>query len=119
MPMTLIHCNRVNCRTGLKETRNLMTGLHICEDLFCMHCNACIGWKYVEAQDPEQKYKVGDITRDIFPWALRITTLMNYALTLIFTFYHSIGGKVHYRKGEAEPRGAYYRLTDTRVVGFR
>lgn len=49
----------VNVETGPVEERNLITGLHKVCDIYCKSCRAVIGWKYEEAQDPEQKYKEG------------------------------------------------------------
>jgi hypothetical protein len=28
-------------------------------DIYCASCSALIGWKYIDAQDPGQRYKVG------------------------------------------------------------
>jgi len=49
----------VNITAGPKEDRILMTGLHTVRDIFCVNCNTLIGWKYEEAYEESQKYKVG------------------------------------------------------------
>ncbi|KAJ2376059.1 hypothetical protein IW150_002197 [Coemansia sp. RSA 2607] len=67
----------VNVRTGEEEKRNMTTGVHIVQDITCMECNTYVGWTYVKAFEPTQKFKEGkfilekevitDITRD---WVL-------------------------------------------------
>ncbi|KAK4458200.1 yippee-like protein [Cladorrhinum samala] len=49
----------LNTRLGPKETRQLVTGSHVVADLFCQTCDAKLGWKYVDAGEQDQKYKVG------------------------------------------------------------
>jgi len=44
---------------GPREERLLMTGLHIVCDLVCIDCQTVLGWKYEEAYEESQKYKVG------------------------------------------------------------
>ncbi|RMZ84566.1 hypothetical protein DV737_g1204, partial [Chaetothyriales sp. CBS 132003] len=39
--------------------RNLVTGPHTVSDISCAICGSLLGWKYVEAKDEAQKYKVG------------------------------------------------------------
>lgn len=39
--------------------RNLVTGQHIVSDISCQICDSTLGWKYVEASEESQKYKVG------------------------------------------------------------
>ncbi|KAG9772739.1 hypothetical protein ABEF93_001275 [Exophiala dermatitidis] len=39
--------------------RNLVTGLHIVSDVSCAICGSNLGWKYVQACEESQKYKVG------------------------------------------------------------
>jgi hypothetical protein len=52
--------------TGLPNTyqnkavpRNLVTGQHTVSDVSCAICGTVLGWKYVEAAEESQKYKVG------------------------------------------------------------
>jgi len=44
---------------GEMEDRILLTGLHSVRDLFCISCETLIGWKYEEAYEESQRYKVG------------------------------------------------------------
>ena len=39
--------------------RNLVTGQHTVSDISCAICGSVLGWKYVEAKEEGQKYKVG------------------------------------------------------------
>jgi hypothetical protein len=39
--------------------RNLVTGPHVVSDIGCAICGSVLGWKYVEASEDSQKYKVG------------------------------------------------------------
>ncbi|KAH9627556.1 hypothetical protein KSS87_005610 [Heliosperma pusillum] len=47
----------MNIRSGPKEDRHLLTGLHTVADVFCDDCGEPIGWKYFKAHEPSQKYK--------------------------------------------------------------
>ncbi|KAI4597484.1 hypothetical protein KJ359_004185 [Pestalotiopsis sp. 9143b] len=49
----------VNIRVGKSETRLLVTGSHVVADITCAVCHAKVGWKYVDAKEETQKYKVG------------------------------------------------------------
>lgn len=49
----------VNIRVGRAEDRNLVTGPHTVADITCAGCGAVVGWKYLDARDPGQRYKVG------------------------------------------------------------
>ena len=49
----------INIRVGRSEDRNLVTGPHVVADISCVHCNIVVGWKYIDARDPGQQYKVG------------------------------------------------------------
>ncbi|OWT42897.1 yippee zinc-binding/DNA-binding /Mis18, centromere assembly domain-containing protein [Pochonia chlamydosporia 170] len=48
---------------GVKEgellERNLTTGRHIVRDISCRGCNEVVGWTYVMADEPSEKYKLG------------------------------------------------------------
>jgi hypothetical protein len=50
-----------NYYLGPSESRLLRTGNHIICDVFCKACHSKIGWSYVWAQEPSQKYKEGKI----------------------------------------------------------
>ncbi|CAM9427169.1 unnamed protein product [Heterosigma akashiwo] len=49
----------MNLTYGPPEQRNLLTGLHIVCDIYCICCQNLLGWKYEEAFEESQKYKVG------------------------------------------------------------
>ena len=49
----------INIRVGRPETRLLVTGSHLVADIACAACSAKVGWKYVDAKEESQKYKVG------------------------------------------------------------
>jgi hypothetical protein len=44
---------------GRSEDRQLVTGAHVVADISCVGCGDVVGWKYVDARDPGQRYKVG------------------------------------------------------------
>ncbi|KAF4954114.1 hypothetical protein FSARC_12220 [Fusarium sarcochroum] len=48
-----------NIRVGKSENRQLVTGWHIVADINCGTCSSKLGWKYVDAKEQGQKYKVG------------------------------------------------------------
>ena len=49
----------VNVRVGRPENRQLVTGQHVVADISCLVCESKLGWKYVDAREQAQKYKVG------------------------------------------------------------
>lgn len=49
----------LNVRVGKSENRQLVTGWHVVADISCATCSAKLGWKYVDAREQSQKYKVG------------------------------------------------------------
>ncbi|KAI1085307.1 yippee-domain-containing protein [Whalleya microplaca] len=49
----------INIKVGKPETRQLVTGSHVVADITCAVCHAKVGWKYVNAKEESQKYKVG------------------------------------------------------------
>ncbi|KAG5926251.1 hypothetical protein E4U42_003491 [Claviceps africana] len=49
----------LNIRTGRSEDRQLVTGWHVVADICCATCSWKLGWKYVDAREPSQRYKVG------------------------------------------------------------
>ncbi|KKY33688.1 putative yippee family protein [Diaporthe ampelina] len=51
--------NLVNVAVGAPEKRSLVTGMHVVADITCATCGVKIGWKYVDAREQAQKYKVG------------------------------------------------------------
>ncbi|KAK4039881.1 yippee-like protein [Parachaetomium inaequale] len=53
------HHYLANIRVGRSETRQLITGTHVVADISCAVCGATVGWKYMDAREPAQRYKVG------------------------------------------------------------
>ncbi|CAJ2503316.1 Uu.00g107100.m01.CDS01 [Anthostomella pinea] len=49
----------INIKVGKSETRVLVTGSHVVADIICAVCHTKVGWKYVDAKEESQKYKVG------------------------------------------------------------
>jgi len=39
--------------------RQLVTGAHVVADISCTICGTVLGWKYVDAKEASQKYKIG------------------------------------------------------------
>lgn len=48
-----------NTSTHKAVPRQLVTGAHTVSDISCRNCGTVLGWKYVEAAEETQKYKVG------------------------------------------------------------
>ncbi|KAJ8116361.1 hypothetical protein ONZ43_g4457 [Nemania bipapillata] len=51
--------NLINIKVGKPENRLLVTGAHVVSDIQCITCRARVGWKYVDAKEESQKYKIG------------------------------------------------------------
>ncbi|PKA58209.1 Putative yippee-like protein [Apostasia shenzhenica] len=49
----------VNISLGPTEDRQLMTGLHTVNDIYCSSCQQMLGWRYEKAYCDSQKYKEG------------------------------------------------------------
>jgi len=49
----------LNIRSGQKEDRQLLTGLHTVADLSCATCQRSVGWSYLRAFEASQRYKEG------------------------------------------------------------
>ncbi|KAL1844175.1 hypothetical protein VTJ49DRAFT_3831 [Mycothermus thermophilus] len=49
----------LNIRICTPESRMLATGRHTVADIECVVCGAYVGWKYLAANNPSQRYKVG------------------------------------------------------------
>ncbi|CAK7324229.1 unnamed protein product [Dovyalis caffra] len=50
----------MNVVLGQKEDRQLITGKYTIAGIFCSNCRQELGWKYVRAFDPAQRYKEGN-----------------------------------------------------------
>ncbi|KAF7898604.1 hypothetical protein EAF00_005050 [Botryotinia globosa] len=51
--------NISNVRVGRPSNRELLTGHHVVADVNCVVCNTLLGWKYVDAREAGQRYKIG------------------------------------------------------------
>ncbi|KAI5867120.1 yippee-domain-containing protein [Durotheca rogersii] len=49
----------MNIRVGKPETRLLVTGSHVVADITCLICHTKVGWKYIDAKEETQQYKIG------------------------------------------------------------
>jgi hypothetical protein len=49
----------INIKVGKAESRQLVTGWHTVADISCLVCHSKLGWKYVDAKEANQRYKVG------------------------------------------------------------
>jgi hypothetical protein len=48
-----------NTLTHKPQPRQLVTGAHTVSDISCRSCGSVLGWKYVDAVEDSQKYKMG------------------------------------------------------------
>lgn len=48
-----------NTKTDDPSSRQLVTGVHTVSDVRCAFCNSVLGWRYDEAEEDSQRYKVG------------------------------------------------------------
>ncbi|PVH85285.1 yippee-domain-containing protein [Cadophora sp. DSE1049] len=48
-----------NTKIGRSVNRELLTGQHVVADVSCVICSAVLGWKYLDAKEAAQKYKIG------------------------------------------------------------
>lgn len=49
----------VNVVEGEKETRYMITGKYVVCDIQCHMCKTLVGWKYLESERKDQRYKEG------------------------------------------------------------
>ena len=49
----------LNTKTDSPTSRQLVTGTHTVSDVRCAFCSSLLGWKYDEAEEESQRYKVG------------------------------------------------------------
>lgn len=49
----------INIKVGRPVNRQLVTGAHVVADISCVVCNSVVGWKYVDAKEATQRYKIG------------------------------------------------------------
>ena len=55
-----------NYEMGISEEKEMLTGLHKVCDVYCRGCHTEIGWKYEDAYEQTEKYKVGKIILEKF-----------------------------------------------------
>jgi hypothetical protein len=46
-------------------SRQMNTGIHRVSDIACVGCDALLGWKYVDTDEIEQKYKIDKYLLDV------------------------------------------------------
>lgn len=83
----------VNITVGRPETRQLVTGLHSVADIWCAVCGTKIGWKYVDAKEPLQKYKVGKF-------------ILETARVVLHQTWEDVGGHMSTNAQKEQRRGA-------------
>lgn len=49
----------INIKIGRNVNRELLTGHHVVADVTCAVCATVLGWKYVDAKEASQRYKIG------------------------------------------------------------
>jgi hypothetical protein len=49
----------INTKIGRSVNRELLTGAHVVADVTCTICGTVLGWKYVDAKELAQRYKIG------------------------------------------------------------
>jgi hypothetical protein len=49
----------INIKVGRSVNRELLTGAHVVADVSCVICGTILGWKYVDAKEMAQRYKIG------------------------------------------------------------
>ena len=50
-----------NYVTGKADDREMLTGLHRVSDVYWSGCHIDIGWKYEDAMEESEKYKIGKV----------------------------------------------------------
>ncbi|KAK6932840.1 Yippee/Mis18/Cereblon, partial [Dillenia turbinata] len=51
--------NVVNISLGRSEERELLSGWHTVNDIYCSSCQQILGWRYEKAYEETEKYKEG------------------------------------------------------------
>lgn len=51
--------NLINIKVGKPVSRQLVTGAHVVADIHCRICGTVVGWKYIDAKEAGQRYKIG------------------------------------------------------------
>ncbi|KAG9239543.1 yippee zinc-binding/DNA-binding /Mis18, centromere assembly-domain-containing protein [Amylocarpus encephaloides] len=63
----------LNSRIGRSVNRELLTGAHVVADVSCSICGTVLGWKYVDAKETAQKYKIGKFILEMKRVVLAVT----------------------------------------------
>ncbi len=63
----------VNIKVGRNVNRELLTGQHIVADVSCVICGTVLGWKYVDAKEMAQRYKIGKFILEMKRVVLRVS----------------------------------------------
>lgn len=82
----------LNIRVGRSENRQLVTGWHVVADITCNTCSVKLGWKYVDAKEETQKYKVGKF-------------ILETERVMTFSSWEDGGRMVKHDDGEGELKG--------------
>lgn len=56
-----LYTTHTNLHFGPEVTRSMTTGLHVIKEASCKGCQSVVGWIYVKAFEPDQKYKEGKV----------------------------------------------------------
>lgn len=86
-----------NILTEALESRRLVTGQHTVADITCAVCSSKLGWKYVDAKEASQKYKVGKFILE----CARVVTFRSWE-----DFSSDNGSPVHTEKRRVDAKGA-------------
>jgi hypothetical protein len=54
-----LYADATNVLHGAPQSRAMTTGTHVVSDLYCIECRTRVGWRYLHASEPAQRYKVG------------------------------------------------------------
>lgn len=55
----LMYVTTLSCLVRLSYQLTHRTGKHVVANLYCMGCNALLGWMYISAPNGHEKYKEG------------------------------------------------------------
>eukprot|EP01017_Pseudomicrothorax_dubius_P001164 TRINITY_DN0_c371_g1_i3.p1 TRINITY_DN0_c371_g1~~TRINITY_DN0_c371_g1_i3.p1 ORF type:complete len:111 (-),score=20.44 TRINITY_DN0_c371_g1_i3:31-363(-) len=55
----------VNVEYGPSSERVLLTGTHEVRDCCCAYCQQVLGWNYLKASKPSQKFKEGKVVLEL------------------------------------------------------
>lgn len=73
-----------NTKIGSPEDRQLLTGWHTVADVQCLICETVVGWTYLKAWEPSQKYKEGEISKSYLSKAKRDSDTCSWTARSIY-----------------------------------